>query len=376
MGSFSLPQDKADKKKGDAAITTVKAAAKEAKASKGAKTKKEKEKAGKIGKKSVFGGGGGGGGRGGDGDDDSKSNGGNVGRHGHEQDGGGGGDSPPGGAGGAGGAVISPGSALKSPDRRRHGKLHSARDASRLSLMHRRMQVQMGMGGAGGQLSPVKTRASRQLAALGGSPKQQKHTTSSGPSAEAAGLGSKAEAAGASGSKALSAGAAGGKATGKKAAASAAAAAAAEGGGKEGSSVPDEHIVGSVGGGKAVKQWLNRSARAANVVGRGAGAGGGGGWDDAPVDGDAPKPAARKGAGGAGGGGRGKKGDAVGGKEGRGAFKRRREYDDLDEDYDRGRISKHARRKAEGGKSTPSKGFGGGKSRNPFQSAAKLKKEQ
>ena len=102
-------------------------------------------------------------------------------------------------------------------------------------------------------------------------------------------------------------------------------------------------------------------------------------WDDAPEDGDAPKPTlAKKGEFAVGGGGGGGANDKKGGKAGRGAFKRRRDYDDLDEDIDRGKVSKHVRRKTEGVK--PSKrtggGGGGGKSRNAFQSAAKLKQER
>ena len=68
---------------------------------------------------------------------------------------------------------------------------------------------------------------------------------------------------------------------------------------------------------------------------------------------------------------------AGGGKAGKKGFKRRREYDDLDEEYDRGRLSKHQRRKAEG---RTKSGAGPrsrlrGKTTGLFDSAAKLKKE-
>ena len=69
--------------------------------------------------------------------------------------------------------------------------------------------------------------------------------------------------------------------------------------------------------------------------------------------------------------------DNAGGVAGKKGFKRRREYDDLDEDYDRGRLSKHQRRKAEG---RTKSGAGPrsrlrGKTTGLFDSAAKLKKE-
>lgn len=116
--------------------------------------------------------------------------------------------------------------------------------------------------------------------------------------------------------------------------------------------------------GKAVKQWLNRSARASNVVGRG----GGGGWDDADDAAGDVKPREAK----------PRASSKTQEKAGRGGFKRRRAYDDLDAEYDRGKVSKHARRKAEGGggskRSAPRSA--GGAARNPFQSAAKLKRER
>jgi hypothetical protein len=66
----------------------------------------------------------------------------------------------------------------------------------------------------------------------------------------------------------------------------------------------------------------------------------------------------------------GKKDVSAPGKKG---FKRQRTYDDLDEDYDRGRLSKHQRRKAEGrAKSGPGpKGGLKGKTTTLFDSAAK-----
>ena len=88
-----------------------------------------------------------------------------------------------------------------------------------------------------------------------------------------------------------------------------------------------------------MKQWLNRSARASNVVGRG----GGGGWEDADdAPGDVKSITRDKGKTNA------RASSKTPEKAGRGGFKRRRAYDDLDEEYDRGKVSKHARRKAEG----------------------------
>lgn len=106
---------------------------------------------------------------------------------------------------------------------------------------------------------------------------------------------------------------------------------------------------------KSVKKWLNREARNANVVGRGDKSG----WDE---DEDDKKNTKRH--------------DA---KEnpGRDSFKRRRIYDDVDEEYDRGKISKHARRKEKN-----EKGFGKSKpksnssKRNPFQSKSVSKNKK
>ena len=55
--------------------------------------------------------------------------------------------------------------------------------------------------------------------------------------------------------------------------------------------------------------------------------------------------------------------------------KRRRAYDEVDEEYDRGRVSKHARRKAEGGgvrRSGEAKAASK-RAANPFQAAARRK---
>jgi hypothetical protein len=184
-------------------------------------------------------------------------------------------------------------SALKSPHR--HGNLLSARDSGRLSLMLRRLkhQIQGGVGVA--QTSPVKTRAARRRTSLPRSPRLRTKERGAATGVGVAESGARA-----------------GKSGAGVAVDDPAVAAAAVGLSEGGSAVPN--IGGGDGGGrgvdgKAVKQWLNRSARAANVVGRGSagggGGGGGGGWDDTPEDADAPKPVAAKGAGRAKTGGRG-----------------------------------------------------------------------
>ena len=142
------------------------------------------------------------------------------------------------------------------------------------------------------------------------------------------------------------------------------------------------------GASKSVKQWLNRAARASNVVGRGGDAGA---WDaeggGSPDENERPKPPGERG----GGGGRARGGDdfdvdvdfddarKTKQKPGRGIFKRARAYDDLDEEYDRGKTSKHQRRKAEGrigGKTGRVGGGGSSRSANPFATAARLKRER
>lgn len=241
----------------------------------------------------------------------------------------------------------------KSP---RRGKFISAKDSSRLLLMRRRLQIEMTME----QLdmlthSPVKTRAARRAhrAALGSPWRERTHIegdnaavgdslpATSGPAAKAG-------------------------ATAHDNPISPTV------GAKKGRDRSESGGEAQGGDGKAAKQWLNRSARLANIVGRGRD----GGWDDS-AEGSEPRKerSTPKGAYKTGKGAKGADEEKPGWR----GFKRRREYDDLDEDYDRGRVSKHQRRKAEGkagGKSPKRASLGGmGKSRNPFQSAAKLKKE-
>ena len=137
---------------------------------------------------------------------------------------------------------------------------------------------------------------------------------------------------------------------------------------------------------KDIRRWLNKEARASNVVGRGGRStarGAADAWDD---DEARENAAPRNGAGGEKAPPRFEKKDRrdsaearddARGKTGKKGFKRRRDYDDLDEDYDRGRLSKHQRRKAEG---RTKSGAGPrsrlrGKTTGLFDSAAKLKKE-
>lgn len=145
---------------------------------------------------------------------------------------------------------------------------------------------------------------------------------------------------------------------------------------------PDEEGDGLKPTAKDIRRWLNKEARVANVVGKGGrrsklddkqvvSA-----WDEdvernenaSPANGEKEKPPRRfqdK---------KRKKDVSAPGKKG---FKRQRTYDDLDEDYDRGRLSKHQRRKAEGrAKSGPGpKGGLKGKTTTLFDSAQSLKKE-
>ena len=146
---------------------------------------------------------------------------------------------------------------------------------------------------------------------------------------------------------------------------------------------PDEEGDGLKPTAKDIRRWLNKEARVANVVGKGGrrsklndkqvvSA-----WDEdderenaSPANGEKEKPPPRpkfedK---------KRKKDVSAPGKKG---FKRQRTYDDLDEDYDRGRLSKHQRRKAEGrAKSGPGpKGGLKGKTTGLFDSAQSLKKE-
>jgi hypothetical protein len=122
----------------------------------------------------------------------------------------------------------------------------------------------------------------------------------------------------------------------------------------------------STSAGKDARRWLNREAREANVVGRG---GGRGGWDDDDAEG-----------GGAPGRERGSRPVAAPRRkalldEATPGKKRRRAYDEMDEEYDRGRVSKHARRKAEGGgvrRSGEAKAASK-RAANPFQAAARRK---
>ena len=116
---------------------------------------------------------------------------------------------------------------------------------------------------------------------------------------------------------------------------------------------------------KSVKKWLNREARDANVVGRG----GGRGWDDTVLDGQDVLRGAKK--------EKSKSHAKEPSAPGRDEFSRKRSYDDADEEYDRGKVSKHARRKED--KKTPKRKPPGSssssKKRNPFQSKAKSKSD-
>ena len=120
---------------------------------------------------------------------------------------------------------------------------------------------------------------------------------------------------------------------------------------------------------KSVKRWLNGSTRASNAVGRGArgGDGGGGGWDDeeAKETNGAAVPKRRR--------------VVEDPRDALASAKRRRAYDELDEEYDRGRVSKHARRREAKQKAAgkarvfSSSAAGAGSRRNPFQSKARSK---
>jgi hypothetical protein len=120
---------------------------------------------------------------------------------------------------------------------------------------------------------------------------------------------------------------------------------------------------------KSVKRWLDGSARASSAVGRGA-RGEGKGWDDddeKDANGVSKKPRRR----------------VV--EDVKVALlsankKRRRAYDELDEEYDRGRVAKHARRREAKQKlAGKAPAFGSkrsaaaGSKRNPFQSKARSK---
>ena len=127
---------------------------------------------------------------------------------------------------------------------------------------------------------------------------------------------------------------------------------------------------------KSVKRWLDGSARASSAVGRGA-RGEGGGWDDDDERGEekganaVPKKTPRQ------------KNKRV--EDSKDALlstnkKRRRAYDELDEEYDRGRVAKHARRREAKQKlAGKALAFGSkrsaaaGSKRNPFQSKARSK---
>ena len=226
-------------------------------------------------------------------------------------------------------------SSFKSPSRH-GGKLLSSRDSARLRLMSKRLMLRAEAAAASaagrrgdGKTSPMKTRAARRASAdAAASASAAKSTKPRRTDSVETPTPPRLEDASTPRRKASST-----------------------------SSAPPED-------GKAVKQWLNRSARASNVVGRG----GGGGWDDADdvKSRDKGKTNARA-------------SSKIPDKAGRGGFKRRRAYDDLDEEYDRGKLSKHARRKAEGTRGGSKKSAprsAGGAARNPFQSAAKLKRER
>ena len=120
---------------------------------------------------------------------------------------------------------------------------------------------------------------------------------------------------------------------------------------------------------KSVKRWLAGSARASSAVGRGA-RGEGRGWDDdEETDANAVSKKTRR--------------RVV--EDVKDALlstnqKRRRAYDELDEEYDRGRVAKHARRREAKQKlAGKAPAFGSkrsaaaGSKRNPFQSKARSK---
>ena len=126
---------------------------------------------------------------------------------------------------------------------------------------------------------------------------------------------------------------------------------------------------------KSVKRWLSGSARASNTVGRGARGGDGGGWDDEREH-ERPREARVR-----------SKENAVPKRrrvvedpKASLSSKRRRAYDEIDEEYDRGRVSKHARRREAKHKAAgKARVFGSNNAgeevsrRNPFQSKARSK---
>jgi hypothetical protein len=120
---------------------------------------------------------------------------------------------------------------------------------------------------------------------------------------------------------------------------------------------------------KSVKRWLAGSARASSAVGRGA-RGEGRGWDDdEETDANAVSKKTRR-----------RVVEDVKDALLSANKKRRRAYDELDEEYDRGRVAKHARRREAKQKlAGKAPAFGSkrsaaaGSKRNPFQSKARSK---
>ena len=112
---------------------------------------------------------------------------------------------------------------------------------------------------------------------------------------------------------------------------------------------------------KSVERWLDGSARASNAVG--GGARGGGGWDDEEAK-ETKANAVPK-----------RRRTVEDPKGALASTKRRRAYDELDEEYDRGRVSKHVRRREAkqkaAGKAPAFGSSAAGSRRNPFQSKAR-----
>ena len=228
-------------------------------------------------------------------------------------------------------------SAMRSP----RGKLLSSRDSARLRLAKNKLHLAKQRTFL---TSPVKTRAAKKA-------EKAREATRAEATARRARRGDEAA-----------------RARGEKASTEIAEASFEREANKQPAREANEQPARSTSAGKDARRWLNREAREANVVGRG---GGRGGWDD---DDDAEGGAAP-------GRERGSRpvasprrkapllDEATPGK------KRRRAYDEVDEEYDRGRVPKHARRKAEGGgvrRSGEAKAASK-RAANPFQAAARRK---
>ncbi len=236
--------------------------------------------------------------------------------------------------------------AARSP--RRGGKLLSSRDSARLRLISKRLRRDRD-NKAG--LSPVKTRAARRAEKERASSRNERpRETSDGKTAVLA-ANENADAADAN---------ADGLATVSETFAE---------------RRERRRDVSDTSDPKSVKRWLSGSARASNTVGRGARGGDGGGWDDEREH-ERPREARSQ-----------SKENAVPKRrrvvedpKASLSSKRRRAYDEIDEEYDRGRVSKHARRREAKHKAAgKARVFGSNNAgeevsrRNPFQSKARSK---